>query len=53
LSFSYARAIQGPALTHWKGDPARTEEAQRLAFTRAKFNGLATLGKYSPDMEPG
>ncbi|MGM0516050.1 MAG: class I fructose-bisphosphate aldolase [Pseudomonadota bacterium] len=53
LSFSYARAIQGPAMNYWKGDSGRTEEAQRLAFTRAKFNGLATLGKYSADMEPG
>ena len=53
LSFSYARAIQGPALNHWHGDPANVAECQRLVFTRAKFNGLATEGKYSPDMEPG
>ncbi len=51
LIFSYARAIQGPALNHWKGEPGNVEEAQQRALKRAKFNGLASQGKYSPDME--
>lgn len=51
LSFSYARAIQQPALNYWKGNPDNVEEAQRLVYTRAKFNGLAALGQYSEEME--
>ncbi|MFO7582260.1 class I fructose-bisphosphate aldolase [Guyparkeria sp.] len=51
LTFSYARAIQGPALGYWKGESANAEEAQKRAFKRAKFNGLASEGKYSADME--
>jgi fructose-bisphosphate aldolase class I len=51
LSFSYARAIQQPALNYWKGKPANVERAQKLVYQRAKFNGLATTGQYSEDME--
>ncbi|QGT78696.1 fructose-bisphosphate aldolase class I [Guyparkeria halophila] len=51
LTFSYARAIQGPALNYWKGEPGNVAEAQQRALTRAKYNGLASLGKYSEDME--
>jgi fructose-bisphosphate aldolase, class I len=52
LSFSYARAIQEPALKFWKGNSANVEGAQRLVYQRAKFNGLAALGQYSEEMEP-
>jgi fructose-bisphosphate aldolase, class I len=51
LSFSYARAIQQPALSHWRGNPDNVEEAQKLVYQRAKLNGLATLGQYSEEME--
>jgi fructose-bisphosphate aldolase class I len=51
LSFSYARAIQQPALNHWRGDPENVAQAQRLVYQRAKFNGLASLGQYSDEME--
>lgn len=51
LTFSYARAIQGPALNYWKGEPANVAEAQQRVLKRAHLNGLASLGKYSPDME--
>jgi fructose-bisphosphate aldolase, class I len=51
LSFSYARAIQGPALSHWRGKPANVAQAQKLVYQRAKLNGLASLGQYSEDME--
>jgi fructose-bisphosphate aldolase, class I len=51
LSFSYARAIQQPALAHWRGDPENVAQAQRLVYQRAKFNGLASLGQYSDEME--
>ncbi|MBN2872434.1 MAG: fructose-bisphosphate aldolase class I [Halothiobacillaceae bacterium] len=51
LTFSYARAIQGPALEYWKGEPGNVEEAQKRALKRARFNGLASQGEYSADME--
>jgi fructose-bisphosphate aldolase class I len=51
LSFSYARALQGPALTAWKGDPARVDEAQRALYHRALCNGAARKGEYTPDLE--
>jgi fructose-bisphosphate aldolase class I len=51
LTFSYARAIQQPALKYWKGKPDNVKGAQKLVYQRAKFNGLAALGHYSEDME--
>ncbi len=51
LTFSYARAIQEPALKHWKGDPNNVKQAQKLVYQRAKFNGLAALGQYNKEME--
>lgn len=51
LSFSFARAIQQPALNHWKGNSANVEAAQKLVYQRARFNGLAALGQYSEEME--
>ncbi|KAA8495104.1 Fructose-bisphosphate aldolase [Porphyridium purpureum] len=46
LSFSYGRALQSSVLSLWKGDPAKVEDAQRLAVEVARVNSLATLGKY-------
>jgi len=51
VSFSYARALQGPALKVWKGKQENLSIAQEAFIKRAKLNGLATLGKYSEDME--
>ncbi len=51
LTFSYARAIQQPALNYWKGKSENVKGAQKLVYQRAKFNGLAALGQYSEDME--
>lgn len=51
LSFSYGRALQEHTLKAWKGDRANVEEAQRIFYHRAKMNGLARSGKYSPEME--
>lgn len=51
LSFSYARALQQPAMELWKGDQANVAEAQKLFLHRAKMNSLARHGKYSSDME--
>ncbi|NIR61993.1 MAG: fructose-bisphosphate aldolase class I [Gammaproteobacteria bacterium] len=51
LSFSYARALQQPALELWKGDPGKAEAAQKALYFRARLNSLATLGQYSEEME--
>ncbi|NMF66822.1 class I fructose-bisphosphate aldolase [Brasilonema octagenarum] len=51
VTFSYARAIQQPALEHWRGNDDNTKAAQQLLFHRAKLNGAASLGKYNVEME--
>jgi fructose-bisphosphate aldolase class I len=51
LSFSYGRALQGPVLEAWRGHAANTAAAQKFFHQRAKCNGAARYGKYTPDME--
>ena len=51
LSFSYGRALQQPALKAWLGKSENVTAAQGAFMNRAKLNSLATLGKYSEDME--
>jgi fructose-bisphosphate aldolase, class I len=51
LSFSYGRALQAPALKAWSGDPAHVRAGQEAYLHRAKMNGLARSGSYSPELE--
>jgi fructose-bisphosphate aldolase, class I len=51
LSFSYGRALQQPVLQAWKGEAASVGAAQKAFLHRARMNGLARYGKYTPDME--
>jgi len=51
VSFSYARALQDPALKAWKGASANVAAAQKMFYHRAKCNGAARSGKYSKQME--
>jgi fructose-bisphosphate aldolase, class I len=51
LSFSYGRALQAPALKAWSGEEANVAAGQAAYLHRAKMNGLARSGSYSPDME--
>ncbi|MGD1896137.1 MAG: class I fructose-bisphosphate aldolase [Phormidesmis sp.] len=51
VTFSYARAIQQPALDHWAGDSSRVAAAQQKLLHRAKCNSLASQGAYSSDLE--
>jgi fructose-bisphosphate aldolase, class I len=51
LTFSYARAIQQPALQLWDGLPANVKVAQDALLYRAKCNRAAREGKYSEKME--
>ena len=51
LSFSYGRALQDPALKTWAGKSRNVSAAQKALYHRAKCNGLASLGQYTPEME--
>jgi fructose-bisphosphate aldolase class I len=51
LAFSYARAIQQPALGIWKGEPSNVPAAQKALLHRASCNRAARRGEYSPAME--
>ena len=51
VTFSYARAIQQPALEHWRGNSNNTAQAQKLLVHRAMCNSAASQGTYSADME--
>ncbi len=46
VTFSFARAIQQPALDLWKGKEANVEEAQKLLYKRAKLDHEARQGQY-------
>jgi fructose-bisphosphate aldolase class I len=51
LTFSYARALQDPALKAWKGEPGSVAAAQKIFYHRAKCNSAARSGKYTKQME--
>jgi fructose-bisphosphate aldolase class I len=51
LAFSFARAIQQPALEIWRGDEARVPAAQQALLHRARCNRAARRGEYSDGME--
>jgi fructose-bisphosphate aldolase class I len=51
LAFSFARAIQQPALELWKGQEANVLAAQKVLYHRARCNQAARRGEYSPAME--
>ena len=51
LAFSFARAIQRPALEIWKGEPTNLPAAQKALFHRANCNRAARRGEYSAAME--
>jgi fructose-bisphosphate aldolase, class I len=51
VSFSYARALQDPALKAWKGEAANVAAAQQIFYHRAKCNSAARSGNYNKQME--
>ncbi len=53
LTFSFARALQDGATKTWQGKKENFEAAQKVFMHRAKMNSLASLGKYSAEMEKG
>lgn len=53
LSFSFARALQAPALEAWRGESTNLSTAQRAFYHRARCNSAAREGRYTPDVEHG
>jgi fructose-bisphosphate aldolase class I len=51
VSFSYARALQDPALKAWKGEAANVGAAQKIFYHRAKMNSAARSGSYTSQLE--
>ncbi len=51
LSFSFARALQQPALETWRGDNANRDAAQQALNHRAQMNRAARRGQYRSEME--
>jgi fructose-bisphosphate aldolase class I len=51
LSFSYGRALQAPALKAWGGEESHVQAGQEAFAHRAKMNGFARSGEYSPALE--
>ncbi len=47
VTFSFARAIQQPALDLWRGQEENVKDAQKLLYQRAKFDTAARLGQYN------
>jgi len=51
LTFSFARAIQQPALEIWGGSDANIKAAQDAVLQRAKCDKAARMGLYNTSME--
>lgn len=51
LGFSFARALQGPALEAWRGEPGNVPAGQRAFLHRARCNSAAREGRYTAELE--
>ncbi|HEV2440475.1 MAG TPA: class I fructose-bisphosphate aldolase [bacterium] len=51
LSFSFARALQAPAMDTWRGSDAAVKGAQQAFLNRARLVSAARDGRYTPAME--
>jgi len=51
VAFSFARAIQQPALEIWRGEEANVKAAQQALEHRARCNRAARRGEYTSAME--
>jgi len=51
LAFSFARAIQQPALEIWQGKESQILSAQKALYHRAMCNSAARRGEYNSEME--
>ena len=51
LAFSFAHAIQHPALEIWRGEASNVPAAQQALYHRAECNRAAHRGEYTAAME--
>jgi fructose-bisphosphate aldolase class I len=51
LTFSFARAVQQPAMDYWKGKDENVAIAQQLLYKRLRLNNAARRGEYSGELE--
>jgi len=51
LAFSFARAIQQPALEIWQGKESQVSAAQKALYHRAMCNSAARRGEYNSEMD--
>lgn len=51
LTFAFGRALTGPALAAWRGDPAAARAGQRALLRRVTMNAAALAGRYTPELE--
>jgi fructose-bisphosphate aldolase class I len=51
ISFSYARALQDPAMRAWAGRADNVARAQAAFSRRVRMNSLARAGRWRPEME--
>jgi fructose-bisphosphate aldolase, class I len=52
VTFSFGRALTGPALAAWHGDPACVAAGQRALANRVACNVAALQGSYNAVLEP-
>ncbi len=50
-SFSFERALEGPAMQVWAGKDENVSLAQQVLLHRAKCNSLASVGQYTMEVE--
>ena len=51
ITFSYSRALQAAPQKVWSGKADNVPAAQAAFTHRAAMNGLASMGKWSPELE--
>jgi fructose-bisphosphate aldolase class I len=51
MTFSYGRALQAAPQKAWAGKRENVPAGQAAFQHRARMNGLATLGKWAPELE--
>jgi fructose-bisphosphate aldolase class I len=51
ITFSYSRALQAAPQKAWSGKAENVAAAQAAFTHRAAMNGLASMGKWTPELE--
>ncbi|HUY46155.1 MAG TPA: class I fructose-bisphosphate aldolase [Streptosporangiaceae bacterium] len=51
LTFCFGAALDGPALTAWRGEPDQLEQGQRALAHRVRMNVAALDGRYTRELD--